>query len=147
MSMSNPLPTFLLRPTPKTPFHIDFNWWKQNDRDWRVYLSSLLCDEHRQQVSLMQEGELLDWVDGETGEVRQVDAVQHLLMTHCALRPDFINEHTALVEAIFRIFLVNGNQPMSAEQLAERLKRPAQVILQTLTGPRVHKGIRPLSVG
>ncbi len=144
MSMVGSTPAILLRPTLTTPFHIDFNWWKQNDRDWRVYLLSLLCEEHRQQVASMPEGEPLDWVDAETGEVWPVDAVQHLLMTHCALRQDFINEHTALVEAIFRLFLVNGNRPMTSEELAERLNRPAQTILQTLSGPRVHKGIRPI---
>lgn len=145
MSVPSTVPTFLTRPGLQTPFHIDFNWWQQNDRDWKVYLLSLLCEEHRQTVSALPEGELLDWVDPETAEVRPVDALQHLLMTHCAQQPGFISEHTALVEAIFRLFLINGNQPLTPEQLAERLKRPAMTILQTLSGPRTHKGIRPIA--
>ena len=38
----------LVKPTVKTRFHIDFDWWSQNDRDWRVYLRSFLCPEHQQ---------------------------------------------------------------------------------------------------
>ena len=37
----------LLKPGIQTPFHIDFAWWEQNDRDWHVYLRSLLCAEHQ----------------------------------------------------------------------------------------------------
>jgi len=144
MSAAAPKPAFLLRPTANTPFHIDFNWWQQNDHSWRIYLLSLLCEEHRQQIEAMPEGQLLDWVDNETGEVHPVDGVQHLLMTHCALQPNFINAHTALVEAIFRTLLANGNRPMTPEELAQRLNRPATTILQTLSGPRAYKGIRPI---
>ncbi len=144
MNVTTPKSVFLLRPTINTPFHVDFNWWQQNDQNWKVYLLSLLCEEHRQQVKAMPEGQLLDWVDDETGEVHLVDGVQHLLMTHCALQPDFINAHTALVEAIFRILLANGNRPMTAEELAQRLNRPATTILQTLSGPTAYKGIRPI---
>ena len=28
----------LVKPTVDTPFHIDFAWWKKNERDWHVYL-------------------------------------------------------------------------------------------------------------
>ncbi len=136
----------LIKPTLQTPFHIDFVWWEQNDRDWHVYLRSLLCPEHQQSMASLQEGEMIDWIDPETAEVKPVDGIQHILMSHCALLPDFISPQTTLVEAVFRLFLVNGNQPMSAEVLAQRLNRPATTILRTLTGPRVYRGLRPLNV-
>lgn len=136
----------LLKPTVQTPFHIDFDWWEQNDRDWHVYLRSLLCPEHQASLADVPEGTLIDWVDPQTAEVRPVDGIQHALMSHCALQPDFVNEHTTIVEAVFRILLVNGNQPMTAEELAKRLNRPAETILRTLTGPRVYRGLRPLGV-
>jgi len=134
----------LLKPTLQTPFHIDFAWWKQNERDWHVYLRSLLCPEHQESLASIEEGQMIDWVDERTAEVRPVDVIQHTLMTHCAQRADFVTEHTALVEAVFRIFLVNGNAPLNSEQLAERLKRPAETILRTLSGPRIYRGLRPL---
>jgi hypothetical protein len=134
----------LLKPTLQTPFHIDFAWWKQNERDWHVYLRSLLCPEHQESLASIEEVQMIDWVDERTAEVRPVDVIQHTLMTHCAQRADFVTEHTALVEAVFRIFLVNGNAPLNSEQLAERLKRPAETILRTLSGPRIYRGLRPL---
>lgn len=133
----------LLKPSVQTPFHIDFEWWEQNDRDWRVYLRSLLCADHQQSLADVQEGALIDWIDPDTAEVKPVDGIQHALMSHCALLPDFVNEHTAVVEAVFRIFLVNGNQPMNAASLSKQLHRPAETILRTLAGPRVYRGLRP----
>jgi hypothetical protein len=134
----------LLKPTTQMPFHIDFDWWVQNDNDWRVFLRALLCAEHQAALSDVQEGGLIDWVDPRTAEVQQVDGIQHALMTHCALQPEFVDTHTAMVEAVFRVFLASGNQPMSAVDLSKKLNRPAETILRTLAGPRVYKGIRPV---
>lgn len=133
----------LLKPTVKTPFHIDFEWWKQNERDWHVFLRSLLCPDHQLTFAEMEEGGMIDWVDPMTAEVKPVDGVQHALMSHCALLPEFSDERTAVVEAIFRNFLVNGNVPLSAEDLARKLGRPADTILRTIAGPRVYRGLRP----
>jgi hypothetical protein len=133
----------LLKPTIKTPFHIDFDWWKKNERDWHVFLRSLLCPEHQQAFAETEEGGLIDWIDPKTAEVKQVDGIQHALMSHCALQPGFSDSHTAMVEAVFRIFLVNGNIPMSADDLAKKLERPADTILRTISGPRVYRGLRP----
>ena len=133
----------LLKPTTKTPFHIDFDWWKKNERDWHVFLRSLLCPEHQEAFAETEEGGLIDWVDPKTAEVKQVDGIQHALMSHCAMLPGFSDSHTAMVEAVFRIFLVNGNVPMSADDIAKRLERPADIILRTISGPRVYRGLRP----
>jgi hypothetical protein len=134
----------LLKPNIKTPFHIDFEWWQQNERDWHVFLRSLLCLEHQEAFAGVDEGQMIDWIDEKTAEVRPVDGIQHTLMSHCALQAEFVDQRTAMVEAVFRIFLVNGNAPMSAEDLGARLGRPADIILRTLAGPRVYRGLRPL---
>ena len=134
----------LVRPTLQTPFHIDFDWWQKNERDWHVYLRTLLCPEHQEIFADVQEGEMIDWVDPETAEVKQVDGIRHTLMSHCARRPEFVTEQTALVEAVFRLFLTNENVPMTVEELGSLLNRPPQTILRTLSGPRVYKGLRPL---
>jgi hypothetical protein len=134
----------LLKPTTKTPFHIDFAWWEHSDRDWRVFLRTLLCAEHQQIFAEVPEEARIDWIDPKTAEVRQVDGIQHALMNHCALEPEFVNAHTTVVEGVFRALLVNGNQPMSADELSKKLGRPADTILRTLAGPRVYRGLRPL---
>jgi hypothetical protein len=135
----------LVKPTVDTPFHIDFEWWKKNERDWHVYLRSLLCTEHQEAFADTEAGQTIDWVDPVTAEVKPVDGIQNTLMTHCVRQPDFLTDQTALVEAVFRLFLTNGNNPMSSRDLSDRLHRPPETILRTLAGARVYKGIRPYS--
>jgi len=135
----------LIKPTVTTPFHIDFDWWQKNERDWHVYLRSLLCPEHQEAFANVEEGQMIDWVDPVTAEVKPVEGVQNTLMSHCVKQPGFLTEQTALVEAVFRLFLTNGNIPMSSDELGDRLNRPAVTILRTLAGARVYKGIRPVS--
>jgi hypothetical protein len=133
----------LIKPTLQTPFHIDFEWWRINDTNWHVALQSLLCPEHQEAYAGLSEGQMIDWVDPETAEVRQLDGLQNTVIRHCAQQPGFLDEHTALVDAIFRMLLVNGNTPMSVEELGVRLNRPADTILKTIAGPRVYKGLKP----
>ena len=133
----------LVKPTVDTCFHIDFNWWENNERDWRVYLRSNLCPEHKEAFEGVNVEERVDWVDPETAEVQRVDGLQHVLITHCAKQPGFITEHSTLVDAVFRIFLANGNSPLNAVELGEELGRQPNVILRTLSGTRVYRGLRP----
>lgn len=133
----------LVRPTVDTPFHIDFEWWRQNDREWRVHLRSALCPEHQDKFADLKDDEKVDWVDPETAEVQRVDGLQNILINHCSQTEDFITERTSLIEAVFRVFLANGNTHMTAGELADQLNRPATTILRTISGVRVYKGIRP----
>jgi hypothetical protein len=133
----------LAKPSLGTCFHIDFSWWSKNDRDWHVFLRNYLCAEHRKVFAGFEETDQVDWVDPLTAEVTRVDGIQHVLIMHCARQADFITPQTALVDAVFRLFLANGNQPLTVDQLAEMLGRPGQTILRTLTGGQVYKGLRP----
>jgi hypothetical protein len=133
----------LIKPTIQTPFHIDFDWWRANDENWLVALASMLCPEHQEAFAALPEGQMIDWVDPETAEVRQMDGLQHTLIEHCARQAGFLDEHTVVVEAIFRLLLANGNTPMSPEEMGARLNRPAETILKTIAGGRVYKGLRP----
>ncbi len=135
----------LIKPTIETPFHVDFEWWKQNDRNWHVELRDLLCPEHQQAFADLPEDQLIDWVDPETAEVHPMDGLQNALVTHCARQEGFIGAQTTLVDAVFRLLLSNGNAPLSAAELGRRLGRPPEIILRTLSGPHVYKGIRPVS--
>ncbi len=136
-------PFSLVKPTKSTPFHIDFEWWKDHDNNWRVFLFSCLCPEHQASFSNQSENAMIDWIDPETAEIRQVDGLQSTLMDHCAKQENFVTENTAMVDAIFRIFLANGNTPLNAEELSDKIGKPAETILRTLSGLTVYRGIRP----
>lgn len=141
--MTNSKYASIVKPTLKTLFHIDFEWWRKHDRNWRVYLRSNLCSQHQESFAELNADEEVDWVDPETAEVQLVDGLQHVLITHCAQREGFIAERSALVDAVFRLFLANGNTPMTFIEIGERLQRPPATILRTLSGVRVYKGLRP----
>lgn len=134
----------LFKPTSQTPFHIDFEWWKHQEKSWRVYLYSYLCPEHQTAFSNAAETIWIDYVDPQTAEVSRLDGLQHVLMTHCARQADFVTSHTSLVDAVFRILLTNGNSPMTPDELSRMVDRTPDTILRTLYGSSVYKGIRPL---
>ena len=141
--MASSLPMSLLKPTKDTPFHIDFEWWQKNEHDWHVHLEKCLCEEHKAYFQEHDYTELMDWVDPETAEVKQVDGLQHTLVNHCSQQEDFITDSTQLVEAVFRTFLANGNTPLTPKQLEESTGKPALTILKTIGAYKVYMGIRP----
>ncbi len=135
----------LVKPTVDTPFHIDFDWWKTHDGNWRIYLHSCLCPEHQALFENLEESSSIDWVDPITAEVKIVDGLQDTLMTHCAKQPDFLTNHTTLVDAVFRVLISRGNTAMSPKQLSEEIGKPAETILRTIGGIQVYKGLRPIT--
>jgi hypothetical protein len=136
-------PRTLARPTLTTRFHIDYNWWDRADRELDVYLRSHLCSVHQEAYSEMEGDAKVDTIHPETAEVTRVLGIQHTLITHCAVQDDYLTPQTTLVNAVFRVFLANGNNPLTPEELGDKLSRPARTILRTLSGQRVYKGIRP----
>jgi len=132
-----------IKPTVDTPYSIDFEWWKKNERSWRVLLLSYLSTEDRKAFENENAEQMYDIIDAQTAEVKQVDALQHLLITQYAQRDEFIMETTSLVESVFRLLLTNGNHPMTPTEIGERLGRSPVLILQVLSGKRVYQGLRP----
>lgn len=141
MSEALKRPSFI-RPTLDTPFHIDFAWWQENDTNWRIFLQGYLCEKHQEMFKDYQDDVVIDAIDPATAEVRQVDGLLYELTHHCARQPGFINANMPLIAKMFRVFLSNGNQPLSSTELSEQVGRPAATVLATLTGPQIYKGMR-----
>jgi hypothetical protein len=136
-------PSFLNKPTLDTKFHIDYSWWEKSSEDLRTYLLSHLLPEQRERLSQQEEDRRVDYIDPDTGEVFELDELG-LGIQMAADDPNFINQQTPLVDSVFRVFLANGNLPMSPAELAEETGRSAQTILKTLGGNVIYKGIRPI---
>lgn len=137
-------PSAIVKPTLDTRYHIDYSWFERSGEDLRTYLLSHLSPDQRERLSQSAEARQVDYIDPETGEVTKLDELQ-LAIRAAAQEPDFINPHTSVVDSIFRVFLANGNKPLSSRQIAEYVGRPASLVLKTLSGGRVYKGIRPTS--
>ncbi len=130
--------------TQDTKFHIDYDWW-DNEASLRLYLLSHIQDkEERKRLSNSVEGAVVDYVHPETGEVFKYDEL-NLALQKSAQKDDFINPQASTVDNIFRVFLKNGNQPMTPRELELAIGKPSSTILKTIGGTRVYKGIRPVS--
>ena len=137
----NPL---LAKPGVESRFHIDFDWWEREGRDFRVDVTRHLRPEAAHAFASAQSGEMIDLVDAETAEVTQVDKAQYLLREQVRPTAEFVTERTSMVDAVFHILLAQGNRPMTPNELSVVLNRPAQTILRTLSGKVVYKGLRPI---
>ncbi|MGI6208950.1 MAG: hypothetical protein ACOYEW_12165 [Anaerolineae bacterium] len=132
-----------VRPTVQTRFKIDLDWWEKQGRSFRVELWSHLCPGCRENFASHRGTEIIDWVDPETAEVQRVDGLWHSLRTCCAERPEFISGDISLMTAIFRLFLANGNTPLSPLEIWQRLaRRDPETILRLLVRSRPYYGIR-----
>lgn len=132
-----------IKPNLETQFHIDYDWWARDERDLRVYLISHLPVERQADFDSEAEGDVIDWVDPETAEVKRMDGLQMALQS-AAASEDFITEQTSLVDAIFRVFIANNNHPLTPLELEDATGRKATMILRTLSGAHVYKGLRPV---
>lgn len=121
---------------------IDFDWWEQSNLDLKAYLLSRfsLGDE----TALEAEFDQVDLVDPQTGEVHQVDGFQYLIQAYFHRLPEDFIAHASLVDATFCVLLANANQPLSANEIAQRIDRQADVIVRTLGGAKIYQGIRPI---
>ncbi len=139
--------TRFIKPTVDTPFHIDYRWWERRGLDINIELLSHLCLEHKEVYRGQKVGEQIDWIDWNTGEVRLVDGLQYVISTHCSKQPNYVSGASTLVEAVFRVFLSNGNEPLTPYQLSMRVGYQPEEILRVLSGRSARKGLRPVLGG
>ena len=121
------------KPDLDTKFCIDFEWWDNIGRDLRVQLHQHLCSTCRAIYPTHVGSETVDWIDPDTAEVQSVDGLWHRLRSHCSLQTDYVLEDMPLTDAVFRIFLANGNVPLTPIELATKIRRPPERILRVLS--------------
>ncbi len=132
------------RPSLDTRFHIDYDWWRNSGKDIRVAVRGQLCSECQQRFPDHRNTESVDWVDPETAEVVQADALLQCLRSECARKPDFISRSNPLVTNVFRLLLLNNNQPLTPRQIHEQVPwQDPETVLRTLSAGTVYMGIRP----
>lgn len=132
----------LRRVTPDTRFYIDYSWWEESHLDLKTYLLTRLSlgGEAGQEIAADQ----VDLVDSKTGEVRQVDSFQYLVSSYFNRHGNDLATQSSLVDAVFSVLLANGNEPLTAAEIAERVQRQPDLIAKTFGGPQIYHGIRPL---
>jgi len=138
-----------VKPTLQTKFHIDFTWWPKQGLALKADLAAHLCPEAQELLAQYDEADQhFDWIDPDTGEVFNIDLLWYLIHTHCSQQPEFIDERMPLTTAIFCTFIANNNAPLTPTELYEKLqKKTPELILRTIGGRNVYKGIRPVTFG
>jgi len=137
-----------IKPTLDTKFHVDFSWWQKKGSNLRAYLQSHACPACQEEVQQNDDNQIFDWISPDTGEVFQIDILWHIIHTHCSQDPTFIDTRIPLTSAIFRIFILNNNTPLTPVELYERLqKKSPELILKTIGRRQIYKGIKPVTLG
>lgn len=114
---------------------IDFEWYKQNNRSFPVLARNYLCSRCLKQK----------W-----GPEIPVARILSTIKDCCSSDPNFVTHKLPIMDAVFRIFLANGNQAITVDELrkelVERLRgdtyRTSPEILLRLLRNDNHYGIR-----
>ena len=89
---------------------IDLNWLKTNKRDFSILARDALCPKCRKKLN------------ADTSEVKPADLLK-AVHNCCSKSNDFITPGLPFQESIFRVFLANGNKPMTLEEMGEQLTK------------------------
>ena len=134
-----------IKPTSKTKFHVDFNWWLQDGHSLHRTLLDNACSACRAALEDESEVRTVDWVDPQTAQVFVIDQLWQTIHTHCSQDPEYLSEYLPMTTAILRMFIANDNAPLTPIEMQQKLpRRGAGVILKTIGGHRVYQGIRPV---
>lgn len=89
-------------------YRIDFEWYEKNKRSFVALAKSRLCLECQDKVKV-----------SELSEVELLNAIKDC----CSQTPGFILPKLPILESAFRIFLANGNQMLTLEEILNQLKQ------------------------
>lgn len=122
---------------PETRFHIDYQWWNESGRNLESYLNTRIG----QVVEFKQDEQPIDLINSHTGEVRQLSGFEYAVQNYFRQLPDDYTQRASVVDAVFCVLLANANQPMSAQEIAEKIHRHPEVVYKTLGSNQGYQGI------
>lgn len=111
----------------KPRYYVDMDWHQRHARSFRALIESRLCSACQARLGTEVEQRVPTGKGkGEKAhEVRSVpfpaDPVAQI-RDCCSKSKDFIRPNMPLQEAIFRVILANGNQPLDAEEICQQLE-------------------------
>lgn len=109
-------------------YFIDENWYRQRRRSFLAVAQARFCPACRERIGELTQ-ERVPVADPQTGRVvfelqtvRYGDKPIHVIANCCSKSGDYITPETPVMEALFRLFLANGNQPADVDTLREKLE-------------------------
>jgi len=108
-------------------YYVDIGWYDQHNRSFRTVAQGRFCQSCLGKIGTVTE-ERVPTVDKKTNrvvyEVQQVrygEQPMAVIRSCCSKQRNYITPETPVVEAIYRVFLANGNQPATLERVREQL--------------------------
>jgi hypothetical protein len=89
---------------------IDLKWLETNHRSFSTLAGETLCPKCRKKLK------------SDSIEVKPADLIK-TIQSCCSKADDFITPGLPFMESIFRVFLANGNKPLTLEQVGEQLAK------------------------
>lgn len=142
----------------RTRYQLDLNWYEESGKSFAVMSESRMCTDSRSKLGTEVE-ERVPTVDSKTGKVvfeLKKAPFAHNPLAHirdcCSKKKGFIISSLPVMEAIFRLYLMNANQPLDAEEIkqqlewtdyTERIRYISIETLERLLKNDVYYGFRP----
>jgi hypothetical protein len=143
-------------------YFINERWFEEANRSFRAMAQARMCESCKEKLGSDTQ-ERVPSVDPRTGrvvfEIRTVPfglSPISTIRTCCSKRRDYVTPETPVAEALFRVFLASGNQPMDLERLREELAnyvamsdRPHNYtadLLERIIRTDRYYGLRPFTV-
>lgn len=108
-------------------YHIDPTWFDENNLSFDDVVRARMCDTCRAKIG-QEVDERAPVFDKATGRMRfEVTRTTYgsdplkVIRDHCGRAKNYIHRDMPTLEALFRIFLANSNQPMTLDQAREQL--------------------------
>jgi len=137
---------------PPTRYWIDLAWYEQRGRSFAALLETRRCYNCLDEIGDKRARSQFE--GGSNTPARMAaDQAWKRIQECCAHTHEFLSPRLPLLEAVFRLFLANGNAPLPVQEIAERLVQrhsdydiPRTVSVEALK--RVieaddHYGVRP----
>ncbi|MDP2726035.1 MAG: hypothetical protein Q8P59_00685 [Dehalococcoidia bacterium] len=111
----------------KPRYYVDVDWYQRNKRSFRSLMETRLCSACQARLGTEVE-ERVASVKGKGKVVHEVRTVPFpsnpvaQVRDCCSKSKDYIHPNMALREAIFRVIIANGNQPLNAEEICQQLE-------------------------
>jgi hypothetical protein len=120
---------------------IDLDWLEQNNRSFLALARGCLCSGCRQRLEEAKK------------PFSPAELIKHI-RDCCSKNPEFFTGRPPVLESIFRIFLANGNRPLTLEELSRQLaerrggapQRTSPEVLSHLLRNERYYGLRPVGL-
>jgi hypothetical protein len=110
----------------KIRYYIDEKWYTEHNKSFRAVAQTRMCATCRKKLGTEVQ-ERVPTIDARGRVVYEMRSVPFgsnplsEIRRHCSKEAGYLTAETPILEALFRVFLANGNQPADLDAINEQL--------------------------